>query len=289
MATVAPTALAVEPLDAPLGARITGIDLSRPLDDDTIAAITEAWRRHIVLLFPAQDFDADQQLAFAMNFGPIGSRSRPRERRPEADGRDYDGALMFISNIVENGKPLGSLPDGEMWFHHDGIHAEKPQRASFLYAIELPVAGGNTRFANMYAAYDNLPAELKKALAGRTALNVYDFKMRERFDVGRGLDGVKHFTHPVFITHPATGKKALYVDRLMTARIEGLPKGESDAILDRLFAIGEDPAVVYEHVWTVGDFVMWDNLGSMHARTDFPAGERRLLRRCVIEGTRPEA
>ncbi len=289
MATISPTAIAVDPLDAPLGARITGIDLSRPLDAAALAAITRAWHRHIVLLFPDQHFDAGQQLAFARNFGSIRSRSRPTERRPEADGRDYDGALMFISNIVEDGKPLGSLPDGEMWFHHDGIHAEKPQRATFLYAIELPVAGGNTRFANMYAAYDHVPAELKKTLAGRSALNVYDFEMRERFDVAKGLDNVKHFTHPVFITHPATGRKALYVDRLMTARIEGLPKGESDAILDALFAIGEDASVVYEHVWTVDDFVMWDNLGSMHARTDFPAGERRLLRRCVIEGGRPVA
>ncbi len=289
MATISPTAIAFDPLDSPLGARVTGIDLSRPLDDDTLAAITAAWRRHIVLLFPDQHFDADQQLAFARNFGPIKGRSRPTERRPEADGRDYDGALMFISNIVEGGAPLGSLPDGEMWFHHDGIHAEKPQQATFLYAIELPGTGGNTRFANMYAAYDNVPAELKTTLAGRTALNVYDFEMRERYDVDKGLDGVKHSSHPVFITHPATGKKALYVDRLITARIEGLPKGESDAILDALFAIGEDPSVVYEHVLTVGDFVMWDNLCSMHARTDFPAGQRRLLRRCVIEGMRPVA
>ncbi len=288
MATLSP-ALAVAPLDAPLGAKITGIDLSRPLDAAGIAAITEAWQRHIVLLFPDQVFDAGQQLAFAKNFGPIRSRSRPRERRPEADGRDYDGALMFISNIVEDGKPLGSLPDGEMWFHHDGIHAEKPQAGSFLYAIELPATGGNTRFANMYAAYDHVPAELKKTLAGRTALNVYDFQMRKKYDVDRGLDGVKHFSHPVFITHPATGRKALYVDRLMTARIEGLAKDESDAILAELFAIGEHPSVVYEHVWTVGDFVMWDNFCSMHARTDFPATERRLLRRCVVEGTRPQA
>ena len=159
MATISPTAIAVDPLDAPLGARIIGIDLSRPLDDDTLAAITAAWRRHIVLLFPDQHFDTAQQLAFGGKFGPLKTRSRPKARRPEDEGRDYDGAIMFISNIVEDGTPLGSLPDGEMWFHHDGIYMETPQQATFLYAIELPGSGGNTRFANMYAAYDHVPAE----------------------------------------------------------------------------------------------------------------------------------
>ncbi len=290
MASVTPTkdtasgALRVTPLDAPLGAVVTGVDLSRPLAPDTQAAIHRAWLDHLVLLFPGQKLGGPEQLSFAEEFGPIRKRSRPKHLRPEAEGRDYDAQVMFISNIVENGQPIGSLPDGEMWFHHDGCYEEMPQRASFLYAIELPSTGGNTKFSNMYAAYDSVPAELKRLLAGKTALHVYKYEMRHQYDIAQGLDGIKNYTHPVFITHPETGRTALYVNRLMTARIDGLPDDESADILQRLFALGEDPSVIHEHVWTVDDLVMWDNLCSMHARTEFPDHERRLLRRCVIEG-----
>jgi len=281
--------LTVTRLDAPLGALIEGIDLSRKMSPALKQAVLEAWHAHSVLLFPGQDFSGDEQLAFAGEFGPIKPRGRPADRRPEEKGQDYDGSVMFISNIVENGRPVGSLPDGEMWFHHDGCYKEHPQRASFLFAMELPSTGGNTRFANMYAAYDRVPTALRTLLAGKTALHVYDYEMRERFDIDSGLDGVAHFSHPVFIRHPASDRTALYVNPLMTARINELPVDESRAVLDELFAIGQDHSVVYEHVWTLGDFVMWDNLSSMHARTDFPNQERRLLRRCVVEGPRPEA
>ena len=282
-------ALTITELDAPLGARIEGIDLARAMSPALKQAVLDAWHEHVVLLFPDQHFAGDEQLAFAAGFGPIKPRGRPEERRPEDKGRDYDGSVLWISNIVEEGKPVGSLPDGEMWFHHDGCYKEHPQRASFLFAIELPSTGGNTRFANMYAAYEHVPKALKALLADKTALHVYDYEMRERFDIEAGLEGVAHFSHPVFIRHPETGRTALYVNPLMTARIDGLPVDESRAVLDELFAIGQDRSVVYEHVWTKGDFVMWDNLCSMHARTDFPAEQRRLLRRCVIEGPRPEA
>jgi len=278
--------LTVTKLDAALGARVEGVDLSEHLSPAVLQALRAAWTEHLVLLFPGQKFVADDQLRFAENFGPIKRRGRPAERRPEGPGRDYDAQVMFISNIVENGRPVGSLPDGEMWFHHDGCYKEFPQRASFLYAIELPSTGGNTCFANMYAAYDKVPQALKTMLADRTALHVYDYETRGTFDIDAGLDGVAHFSHPVFILHPDSGRTALYVNPLMTARIDGLPRDESRAVLEELFAIGQDKSVVYEHVWTLDDFLMWDNLCSMHARTDFPAEERRLLRRCVVEGTR---
>jgi taurine dioxygenase len=278
--------LVVEPLDAPLGASVTGIDLSCPLTEGLKREVFEAWHDHIVLVFPGQELSGPQQLAFAELFGPIKKRGRPEERRPDLGVRDYESQVMFISNVKENGKPIGSLPDGEMWFHHDGCYKERPQRASFLYAIELPSAGGNTRFANMYKAYDAVPEALKKMLADKTALHVYDYELRAQFDIRTGLDKVAHWSQPVFIRHPDTNKVALYVNPLMTARINELPDDESKSVLDELFAIGQDASVVYEHVWTVDDFVMWDNLCSMHARTDFPAQERRLLRRCVVEGER---
>jgi len=290
MATVRPATdtdsgpLCVTPLDAPLGAAVTGVDLSKPLAPATRQAIHRAWLDHIVLVFPGQRLDGPEQLRFAGEFGSIRKRSRPKHLRPEAEGRDYDSQVMFISNIVENGQAIGSLPDGEMWFHHDGCYEVEPQRASFLYAIELPSVGGNTKFANMYAAYDAVPDDLKQLLAGRTALHAYEYEMRIRPDPKRALDGIKQYRHPVFITHPETGRKALYVNRLMTIAIDGLPPDESADILERLYEIGEDPSRIYEHSWTVGDLVMWDNLCSIHARTDFPETERRLMRRCVIDG-----
>jgi taurine dioxygenase len=281
--------LTVTRLDAPLGARVDGIDLSQKMSPSLKQAVLDAWCEHVILLFPGQKFTGDEQIAFAREFGPIKERGRPEGRRPEQKGQDYNAQVMFISNVVENGIPVGSLPDGEMWFHHDGCYKEHPQRASFLYAIDLPSTGGNTRFANMYAAYEHVPKEMKTLLADKTALHVYDYEMRETFDVDAGLEGIAHFSHPIFIRHPDTGRPALYVNPLMTARINELPADESRAVLDELFAIGQDDSVVYEHVWTLGDFIMWDNLCSMHARTDFPNEERRLLRRCVIEGERPEA
>ena len=279
-----PRELTVTPLDAPLGAAVTGVDLSQPLTTEVRQQIVKAWGCHIILLFPGQELAGPAQLAFAEIFGPIKKRGRPDERRPDLGVQDYESQMMFISNVKENGKPIGSLPDGEMWFHHDGCYKKCPQRASFLYAIELPSTGGNTRFANMYLAYDAVSEELKKLLADKTALNVYDYELRETFNIETGLENVSHYSQPVFIRHPDTGKVALYVNPLMTARINGLPKDESADVLAELFVISQNTSVVYEHVWTINDLLVWDNLCSMHARTDFPAEERRLLRRCVVEG-----
>lgn len=283
MATHPPVALQTRPLSAALGAEIAGIDLSRELDRDTADAIHAAWLEHIVLIFPGQELGEPDQRRFAACFGAVGDRARPVARR--AEGADYDGAFMLIGNIRDDaGAYAGSLPDGELWFHHDMSYVPEPHKATILYAIDIPATGGNTKYANQYMAYDNVPTALKQKLAGRRALQVYDYTMTEKVDIDKGIEGIKHQWQPIFVTHPETGRTALYVSRLMTAEIEGLTRSEGDAILDELFDISEDPSVVYEHVWTPGDVAMWDNRCSIHARTDFPASERRLLRRCTLEG-----
>jgi taurine dioxygenase len=155
-----------------------------------------------------------------------------------------------------------------------------------LYALEVPSKGGNTLFSNAYAAYEALPEDTKQRIAGRRALNAYatDSTLRSaNYD-----DATSSYWHPVVRTHPATKRKALYVNRLMTREIEGLPREESDAILKTLFDHQEQPRFVYEHVWRPGDIVMWDNRCTLHARTDFSAGERRLLRRVTLLGEKPE-
>ena len=191
---------------------------------------------------------------------------------------------MLVSNVRENGVPIGSLRDGEMWFHHDMSYTEAPYKGTMLYGIEIPSVGGNTLFANMYKAYDRLSEATKERIRGMRALHVYDFALRERVDVAGDISGYKHRIQPVAVTHPVTGRKALYVNPLITARIEDTPADESEKLLDELFEFARDDRLIYEHVWRPGDLLMWDNWCSCHARTDFSEAERRLLRRCTILG-----
>ena len=275
--------LSVTSFPAALGAEVTGIDLRQPLDAAAIAVIRAAFDQHIVLCIRDQELSEQDQLRAASYFGKVHVRRKP------ANGRDpgghWDTPFMLVTNIIEGGKPIGVFGDGEMWFHHDTSYYAEPHRATLLYAMQLPTWGGNTCFSNMYKAYENIPRALRDRLEGRKVLQVHDYKRRERLDLDKiDLDRVRHFAQPIFITHPATGCKALYVSRLMSARIEGLSRAESDAALDELFAIAEDPAIVYEHQWRLGDLVIWDNWCSIHARKDFPRDEPRLMRRLTIEG-----
>ena len=273
----------IRPLSPALGAEVRGLDLSEPLDDAVFEAVYAAWLEHLVLVFPEQRLTERQQVRFAERFGePVGSRSMTRfDEREERDNR-----VMLISNIRENGVPIGLLPDGELMFHTDSVYLERPLKGAMLFAEEIPSTGGNTMFANMYRAYDALPAGTRARLEGLRAVNVFDYETQVK--TGR-LDRskVKNFVHPAVRTHPETGRKALYVNRLMTEEIEGLPEAESDALLAGLFDHAERPEFVYEHRWRLGDLVMWDNRCTMHARTDFPPGERRMMRRVGLEGDVP--
>jgi taurine dioxygenase len=279
-AKVPRAAFAVQPLSPALGAEIVGVDLGQEIDDRTFAQIRDAWHQHLVILLRDQELSEDDQVRFAEKFGP------PAVIHTKQFVRNHP-AVMLISNIREDGKPIGALPDGEMHFHTDQCHQEQPAMASMLYAIEVPRAGGNTLFANGYKAYEMLPDALKLRIAGRKALNAYDYDTAAMKRGTRLADGVPSCVHPVVRTHPATGRKALYVNRLMTMRIEGLPADESDELLDTLFAHQERREFVYEHVWRPGDLLMWDNRCTLHARTDFSPDERRLMRRVTILGEKP--
>ena len=270
----------VRQLAPALGAEISGVDLRDPIDEALKQKFLDAWHHHLVILLRDQTLDEDAQVRFAGNFGPPAKTT---------SGRVYTGvkhpAVMLVSNIRQDGKPIGALPDGEMHFHTDQCHQEIPAKATLLYALEVPSKGGDTLFSNAYAAYETLPDYIKRRIAGRRALNAYttDTTLRS----ANYEDAKSSCWHPVVRTHPATGRKALYVNRLMTREIEGLPRTESDAILQKLFNHQEQPQFVYAHVWRPGDIVMWDNRCTLHARTDFSAGERRLLRRVTILGEKP--
>jgi taurine dioxygenase len=268
------------PLSPALGAEITGVDLSEEIGERAFTQIRDAWHEHLVIVLRDQKLSEEDEVRFAEKFGP------PAVIHTKQFVRNHP-AVMLISNIREDGKPIGALPDGEMHFHTDQCHQERPAMASMLYAIEVPSVGGNTLFANGYRAYETLPADIKRRVDGRRALNAYDYDTASTKRGTRLAEGVPSYAHPVVRTHPATSRKALYVNRLMTVSIEGLPPQESDELLDFLFNHQERREFVYEHVWRPGDLLMWDNRCTLHARTDFSAAERRLMRRVTILGEKP--
>jgi taurine dioxygenase len=271
----------VAPLSPAIGAEIIGVDLRAPLSDAQFGQILDAWHRNCVLLFRNQHLDTADQLRFAERFGEL---SKVINNHSHNSGHP---SVMLVSNIRKDGKLIGGLPDGEMYFHSDQCYVERPIKGTTLYAIELPRQGGNTLFANMYLAYEALPAEAQERIAGLKAMNVYDYANNPTMRGATIREGVPHYAHPVVRTHPDTGRKALFVNRLMTDHILDMPRQESDELLAFLFDHQEQRRFVYEHVWSVGDLLLWDNRCSLHARTDFDPRERRLLRRVAILGEKP--
>jgi taurine dioxygenase len=280
--------LDIKPLSPALGAEISGIDLRQDLPATTVAEIIDAWHEHLVLLFRNQDLSEDDQIRFARHFGALQKRTRPPEAINEFGHTKYPDLTMLVSNIRDNGKLIGSLPDGEMHFHSDQCYLEKPAAGTFLYAIEVPSAGGDTLFLNMYKAYETLPAEIKARIDGRKALNAYLYDSTTRAVNGSKVDFTAHphYVQPIVRTHPATKRKALYVNRLMTFTVEGMEDEDGSALLNSLFDHMERDQFIYAHHWRVGDLVLWDNRCTLHARTDFSDKERRMLRRYVVMGDR---
>ena len=275
------SALRVRKLSASFGADIRGIDLSRPVAKDTIRAIRQLWYEHSVLLVPGQVLDEDAQVRFGEYFGELaktmGSYAILKNSHP---------AVMYVTNEKAEGKYVGALPDGEMFFHSDMCYVERPCLGTMLYAMEIPSQGGNTVFADQYAAYDALPDATKRRIDGLNAVNTFEPGRYDNYaeSITRApvSKEARSAAHPMVLTHPATGRRALYVNRLMTEYIAGMPREESNALLDALFDHQEQKQFVYEHRWTRGDVVIWDNRCVLHARTDFSAAELRMLRRVTV-------
>jgi taurine dioxygenase len=279
--TVAQLGIEVVPLSPALGAEIRGVDASRPLSDAEFQRILDAWHQHLVILLRGQQLDEEQQVRFAERFGelsPIHTSHHSETNR----------AVMYIGNRKKDGKIVGALPLGEMQFHSDQCYRERPAMGTMLYSIEIPAEGGNTLFANAYKAYEALPPEARQRIDGRKAVQVYDYDggVLDRKHMVAPKDGMS-FAHPLARTHPATGRKALYVNRLMTHHIEGLAEAESERLLALMFETIERPEFIYEHRWRVGDVLLWDNRCSLHARRDFNPEENRWMRRVTIQGDRP--
>jgi len=171
-----------------------------------------------VLVFRGQKVSQEDQLRFAAYFGDLGSRKKaPEALRLRAEGTQQDNEkVLLVSNIKVDGKPIGAFGEGEFWFHIDSGYTAKPYKYTFLYALELPSRGGNTMFSNMYKAYDAVPAVLKDKLKGKKALHIHEYNRAKQASSSGDISGIPHHYHPIFITHPDTGRKTLFVDRLMT-------------------------------------------------------------------------
>src|SRR5499425_3657413 len=224
MAVMTGTRFDVVPLSKHIGAEIRGLDLREKPDDDTIRAVYRAWLDHLVIVFPGQSLSQEDLLRVTGYFGELGELSRPAKYFPKGYSRLLSG-IMLISNIRENGEAIGALPDGEMMFHHDTIHREDPHKATLLYSVEIPTYGGDTLFASGTAAYDALDEEVKAKVEGLKAVNFYVYNSVKRDDK-QGVDATSQAVHPVVRTHEETKRKALYINRLMSVRIEGMPEAE---------------------------------------------------------------
>jgi taurine dioxygenase len=285
---LASATLEIQPFDAPAGAEATGLDLSRPLPDADFRRIHQAHLDHHVLVFREQHITPEQQIVFSRRFGPLQAHVLHQfhlKNHPE---------ILIVSNIVENGVPLGLGDAGHYW-HSDLSYKETPSLGSMLHAQELPVEGGDTLFANMHLAWDRLPSALKDAAKDQHAEHSYLAKyeeLRQRSPWRPKLSDeqvaqVRPVVHPVVRTHPETGRKALFVSEHFTTRIVGIPDDESRDLLRQLFEHSVRPEHLYRHRWLPHDMVFWDNRSLMHLAAGTPERMRRRLYRTTIEGDRP--
>jgi taurine dioxygenase len=279
--------LSIRNLDAALGAEISGIDVSQPLSRDEIDAIEKAWRERLVIVLHGQKLSDPELKAFSQYFGELDPPG------PNPYGEPFLKAhpeINVISNVVEDGKPIGNLGDGEAVWHADMTYIDVPPKAAMLHSLEVPPpeAGGNTYFANMFAAYETLPADLKNAADGKVA--VHDASRNSAGFLRRGYKEVTDVRqtvgahHPLVRTDPRTGRKALFLGRRPNAYVLGLEVAESEALLDALWAHATQPRFAMCHEWRVGDVLMWNNLSVLHRRDSFDPKTRRVMHRTQIKG-----
>jgi taurine dioxygenase len=279
-------AVSIKNLDAPLGAQIGGIDLAERLTGADFEAIEDAWQTRLVIVARGQRLSDPQLLAFSRQFGELDPPG------PNPYGEPFNKEfpeINVISNVVANGKPIGNLGAGEAVWHADMTYIDVPPKAAVLYSLEVPHnGGGNTYFADMFAAYEALPAALKAAVEGKLA--VHD---ASRNSAGMLRKGYKEVTdvretvgarHPLVRTDGMTGRKALFLGRRPNSYIVGMEVAESESLLDALWVHATQPRFAMCHEWQVGDLLMWNNLSVLHRRDPFDADARRVMHRTQIKG-----
>jgi taurine dioxygenase len=269
-------AVQVHRLAASFCGEVSGVDLSR-LDDTATEAIKTAWLEHKVLVFHGQHLDEDQLVAFALRLGDV----EIHLRQTRLSGRRE---VLLVSNIKEDGKPIGRLGNQELNWHMDQIFMAQPTAGTLLFAESVTPEGGDTWFCDLGAAYAALPPALKARVEGMRAVHsaaTADRRVSIQLTEEQRLKAPE-ITHPLVRTHPLAGEKTLYFSMNHTARIEGMSEDESLDLLDQLRRHATQPEFVYAHHWAKGDLVLWDNAATMHRRDPFPDHFPRLMRRVGI-------
>ncbi len=285
--------LSVRPSGASLGAEVVGVDLSQDLDDTTFNRIVDLWHEHEVLFFRNQTLTPEQHVRFSRRFGELELHVRKDCCRPGFH------ELFVVSNIIIDGKPIGSQDAGLFW-HSDLCYLKEPSRGSLFYAHEVPhdangQALGDTQFASATTAYNSLTQDIQKRIEGRKAVQSY----KKGYYRDRNAGPRKPLTpeqeartpdveHPIVRTHPYTGKKCLFINEGYTARIAGMENAEGDALLNQLIEHSTRQEFIYRHQWRVGDFLLWDNCSVQHqAVADYKLPLRRHMERTTLSGTAP--
>jgi taurine dioxygenase len=279
-------AVLIRSLDAPLGAEVHGIDLARPLPLSDLGAMKDAWRTRLVAVARGQRLSNPQLLAFSRQFGELDPPG------PNPYGEPFNKEfpeINVISNVIEDGKPIGNLGAGEAVWHADMTYVDVPPKAAVLYALEVPRnGGGNTYFADMFAAYDALPTALKQRIEGKLA--VHDASrnsaglLRKGFKEVSDVREVVGARHPLVRTEPETGRKGLFLGRRPNSYVIDMEVADSEAMLDDLWAHATQRRFMMCHEWRAGDLLMWNNLSVLHRRDPFDPTSRRVMHRAQIKG-----
>ncbi|MCU1340857.1 MAG: putative TauD/TfdA family dioxygenase, partial [Candidatus Acidoferrum typicum] len=282
--------ITVIPAPQEFGAEILRVDL-RTIDGDDFGNLYRAWLHYSVLLFRGQILTDHDLIAFSNKFGGLDLAPIQESGRRFVEGHPE---IYVVSNVIKDGEPIGSLGAGEATWHTDMSYLEQPPKASILYALEVPPAGGNTYFCNMYRAYESLPQELKQRIAPMSLK--HDGTYNSGGYVRQGVTAADDPTtspgeyHPLVCAHPETKRRLLYLGRRRNAYIKGLPLAESESLLDQLWSYATREEFAWHNEWRVGDLVLWDNRCTMHRRDPFDATSRRIMHRTQIKGeTRPSA
>ena len=274
----------VIPTGAALGAEVRDLDL-RAMDEASFGAVHQAWLDHEVLLFRGQALSDEDLIAFSRRFGALDHAPIQETGRRFVDGFPE---IYVVSNVVEDGVAIGSLGSGEAVWHTDMSYLEDPPKASALYSLEVPPSGGDTSFCTMTGAWEVLPDDLRRRIAGLRVKHDGTYNsggyVRQGVVASDDPRTAPGTLHPLVCAHPDTGKPAIYLGRRRNAWIEGFSLEESDALLDEVWERATADALSWRHQWRVGDLVFWDNRSVMHRRDSFDAGARRVMHRTQIKG-----
>ncbi|MEO8559152.1 MAG: TauD/TfdA family dioxygenase [Rhodospirillales bacterium] len=277
------TQLTVIPLGKYLGAEIRGLDTSRPPSDEEFEQILDAFHEHSVIRIRAGHGLLDQ---YVVDLSACFGFNKIHELKDFLDQQHPE--LLLVGNIMKDGKPIG-LKDGAIKWHADMTYTKQPNPISVLVGHEVCKVGGGTQFTSMMAAWDALPEKIQQRIENLTATHsIANYKYKAG-DGMTGEDQVKFppVHHPAVLTHPVTGRKALYVSEGTALSLDGIPEDESRELLDFLFEHSVRPEFIWLHEWQVGDIVVWDNRGTMHRQTPYDPSERRLMKRTTIVTARP--